>query len=153
MTNRARNECFGTFYHTATKHAGVTKHAGRTSQYDTGWQKTLKRPIFKHSWPSSARCVREAYLKCSRIAVTSHKLARRTVVIGKLLFPHNTYLYVSQTVKYYRLWKEDCYNCLGRPVSHDGYIRAICFADITDCKKRHKSENCGQWCLRWNSVL
>ena len=22
-----------------------------------------------------------------------------------------------------------------------------------DCKKRHKSENCGQWCLRWKSVL
>ena len=37
VTNRAPNEFFGTFYHMATKHADVTKHAGRTSQYDTGW--------------------------------------------------------------------------------------------------------------------
>ena len=38
------------------------------------------------------------------------------VVIGKLLFfPPNTYLYVSQTVKCGRLWKEDCYNWLLTP--------------------------------------
>ena len=29
--------------------------------------------------------------------------------------PPNTYLYVSQTVKYGRLWKEDCYNWLLTP--------------------------------------
>ncbi len=59
VTNRARNEFFGTFYNAATKHAGVTKRAGRTSQYDTGWQNTGKRPIFNIPGASSARwCTR-----------------------------------------------------------------------------------------------
>ena len=54
VTNRAQNACFGTFYNAATKHAGVTKRAGRTSQYDTGWQNTGKRPIFNIPGASSA---------------------------------------------------------------------------------------------------
>ena len=58
------------FFHAATKHAGETKRAGRTSQYDTGWHKTVKRPVRLSG-------VREVYRKCSRIAVTSHTLARR----------------------------------------------------------------------------
>ena len=59
VTNRAQNKFFGTFYNAATKHAGVTKRAGRTSQYDTGWQNTGKRPIFNIPGASSARwCTR-----------------------------------------------------------------------------------------------
>ena len=69
VTNRAPNEFFGTFYHAATKHAGETKRAGRTSQYATGWQNTVKRPVRLGG-------VREAYRKCSRIAVTSHRRDR-----------------------------------------------------------------------------
>ena len=54
VTNRARNEFFGTFYNAVTKHAGVTKSAGRTSQYNMGWQNTGKRPIFNIPGASSA---------------------------------------------------------------------------------------------------
>ena len=70
VTNRAPNEFFGTFYNAATKHAGETKRAGRTSQYDTGWQNTGKRPIFNIPGASSA-CW--CYRKCSRIRGRSNR--------------------------------------------------------------------------------
>ena len=72
MTNRARNEFFGTFNNATVKHAGVTKRAGRTSQYDTGWQNTAKRPIFNIPGASSARWCRrgipKVFSRCGDVA-------------------------------------------------------------------------------------
>ena len=77
VTNRAPNEFFGTFYHTQTKHAGVTKHAGRTSQYDTGWQNTVKRPIFNIPGASSARWCTRGIPKVGKIQGDGRKFLDR----------------------------------------------------------------------------
>ena len=60
------------FRYAATKHAGVTKRAGRTSQYDTGWQNTAKRPIFNIPGASLARWCRrgipKVFSRCGDVA-------------------------------------------------------------------------------------
>ena len=73
MTNRARNEFLDTFDNAATKHAGVTKRAGRTSQYDTGDKIPEKGPSLTFLAPVRLGGAREAYRKFSRIRGRSNR--------------------------------------------------------------------------------
>ena len=69
MTNRARNEFFGTFYNAATKLAGVTKNDVQAELRNmTRDDKTPEKgPSLTFLAPVRLGGAREAYRKCSCI--------------------------------------------------------------------------------------